>query len=55
MADRDFDTADRIIDHLLQRAGFDAWWDDIDNETRFEILEDLGDIIREERASSNER
>lgn len=30
-----------VFEDLYGRAGFDDWWDDIDEDTRFQILLDL--------------
>lgn len=35
---------DRIINALLDRAGFDDWWEDIDEEIQEEIKEEMREI-----------
>ena len=37
--------ADKIIDVLLERAGFDRWWYDITEELQNEIKKELLDTI----------
>ena len=37
--------ADKIIDVLLERAGFDEWWYDITEERQNEIKKELLDTI----------
>lgn len=36
-----------IIDMLLDRQGFDAWWYDIEPETQEEIRDEIARIIGE--------
>ena len=40
--------AEKIIANLSARGGFDGWWDDIDQETKSEILDEIQEVIDEE-------
>ncbi len=40
--------ADAVIAALMDRASFDHWWGDIDDEIRFEIKEAMALTIEEE-------
>lgn len=35
----------KIIDTLYGRGGFDGWWDDIDCETKNEILNEMETLV----------
>ncbi len=37
--------ADVIIDELLKRGGFDAWWEQIDEEIQLEIKDALNRVV----------
>ena len=37
--------AQEIIEFLLLRAGFDAWWYEIDENVRDEILDELDALL----------
>lgn len=49
-------SAEQIIDdvlrHLNRLGGFDAWWEDIDRDTRQEIRDDLSTIVSKRLAES---
>lgn len=36
---------DKIMQVFKARAGFDGWWDDIDSQTKEDILKELEDVI----------
>lgn len=38
--------AEKIIEKLSGRKGFDSWWDDIDEDIQSEILEEMEATIR---------
>lgn len=38
--------ANAIIRNLSDRGGFDAWWDDIDAETKREISDDIAGLVQ---------
>ena len=42
---KNFDAAEAVIRFLDRRGGFDAWWEDIDRDTRQEIKEGLAELL----------
>lgn len=38
-------TAERIIEALSSRGGFDGWWDDIDEEMKQEVIAEIDAIV----------
>lgn len=39
------DLAKAVLDALMDRSGFDGWWEGVDEETRDEIIEAIGFAI----------
>lgn len=37
----------KLFNNLYDRSGFDWWWDEIDDETKEEIIESLLKIMKE--------
>lgn len=44
-----FEAAEKVIRFYCRRGGFDAWWEDIDRDTRQEIKEGLAELLSESR------
>jgi hypothetical protein len=38
---------DRVVAVMMHELGFDSWWDDVDEATQDEIMEDLWAAVLE--------
>jgi len=43
--DKHMSTAQKVINALQSRGGFDGWWDDIDEETQEDIIAEISEIM----------